>query len=178
MVTPLPWNFPDILYPHTKVSAKTGLVYNLVGCVLIKQSLHRILHFIVRPAQRNDKNTVFTYDGMLHNGQPKVEMNAKFSTHIAGKEIPTLDGFRPYQYFYYLQGGLKAQEELYKIRIKTVAKQYRIEFTQPNPQLPPQVIFPTSNKHLKKLPHPTPTRSIEYVPAKKRHIRHLRRSLH
>ncbi|KAF5379487.1 hypothetical protein D9615_006638 [Tricholomella constricta] len=123
------WNFPAELAPHTPFAAKhDGIIYDLVGLALVNRAGS---HFIARYASE-DRTTVFTYDDMKHGGRPTKEVGAKVSTHLAGQDPQLPKGFRAYQAYYRLRGGLVAQKKFYDLRTAAFQQEYCLGFSEPS----------------------------------------------
>ncbi|KAF8160154.1 hypothetical protein BJ912DRAFT_936174 [Pholiota molesta] len=144
----LSWDFPAALYPATKTLAtKNGLVYDLIGLVLFSKTAS---HFIARYASI-DKKTIYTYDGLAHNGIPIIERNTTFATHLSGQNIEIPNGYSIYEAFYYLRGGFKAQKLFYEKRTNDLTKclSLRVLPTSSGPTSLPSIVFQA--EHLSKL---------------------------
>ncbi|KAH9474265.1 hypothetical protein JR316_0013428 [Psilocybe cubensis] len=62
-----------------------------------------------------NQKTIYTYDGQLYGGHPKVESKAKFAGFVSGKNISLPDGYGVIYALYCLRGGTEAQERFYDI---------------------------------------------------------------
>ena len=128
------WDFPDMLYPLDETAAADhGIVYDLVGHVLLSPSLN---HFTARYASP-DRTTIYTYDGMFIQkegvkGIPVVEQNVTFQSHVSGDNISLPPGYFVYQAFYSHQGALKAQQQFYELRTKALQEHFNVHLSQPN----------------------------------------------
>ncbi len=66
-----PWNIPETLLPDTsKAAIDHGLIYNLIGWALYRESDNHFLCQHFSP----DYTRLSTYDSMLYNGCPKTEI--------------------------------------------------------------------------------------------------------
>jgi PHD finger protein len=136
------WDFPPTINPEAIPLAdagdKSGIIYDLVGYILINDELS---HFTARYVCPNDMATIYTYDSMRHNGYPIIEKNATFNTHMTGRDIVLPDGFAIWEAFYHLRGGLSAQDKFYETRIKEYQYTYGLSFSEPNLKNPSHVSF-------------------------------------
>ena len=121
------WDFPPTISPDSENAAKNfGIIYDLVGFVLINTEG---THFTARYSSHNQK-IICTYDSLAHRGYPVEEKKASFQTHIAGPNIKLPKGFRIWQAYYLLRGGLEAQKKFFEIRTKEYTSKYHLYFSE------------------------------------------------
>lgn len=115
-----PWNFSPTIIPLDETAAKDhDIIYDLVGyAVLTSERTHFTAKYI---SGNNGNKTVYTYDGRKNNGRPvRINVDNLNSDVNTGEEI--------YQAFYYLRGGVKAQDMFVKLRAKELSQKYPLHF--------------------------------------------------
>jgi hypothetical protein len=121
------WDFPPTISPDSENAAKKfDVIYDLVGFVLINTEG---THFTARYSSHNQK-IIYTYNSLAHKGYPVEEKKASFQTHIAGPNIKLPKGYRIWQAYYSLRGGLKAQKKFFEIRTKEYTSKYHLYFSE------------------------------------------------
>ncbi|KAF8069336.1 hypothetical protein FPV67DRAFT_1415419, partial [Lyophyllum atratum] len=131
------WKYPSTITPHSKAAAEDdGLVYDLIGFALVNRAES---HFTARYIFEDN---IYTYDGMLHNGYPVQERDAKVSTHLSGKKIRLPEGYAIHQVFYHLRGGLRAQEKFFELRAKAYRDRFNIHPSQTTLDKPFTMSYP------------------------------------
>jgi hypothetical protein len=97
------WDFPKTLsLSKEQATNEENITYDLVGLALIHPSTSTA-HLTTCYALEGHSNTeIYTYDGMLHRGFTVEEPDAKFETHISGKNADIPDGFQVYATTYLL----------------------------------------------------------------------------
>jgi hypothetical protein len=124
------WDFPKSLSSSTDLEQVTDqeniITYDLVGLALIHPST-ATAHFTTRYALEGHANSkIYTYDDMLHGGFAVEEPDAKFETHISGKNAKIPDGFRVYAAAYCLRGGTLAQDLFFTQRTHALANIFNL----------------------------------------------------
>lgn len=115
-----PWKFPSTIIPLDRTAAKDHkIIYDLVGYAVLTSER---THFIAKYISNDDgEKKIYTYDGMKHQGRPvKIDVANLNSDINAGEVI--------YQLFYYLRGGVGAQDMFVKLRAKELSQKYPLRF--------------------------------------------------
>ncbi|KAG6807065.1 hypothetical protein H0H92_008945, partial [Tricholoma furcatifolium] len=112
------WNFPQTLAVDNTTS------YSLIGLGLINDAAN---HFIAR---YTFDGSIYTYDGMAHNGMAILEPEATLSSHLAGAAPSLPNNFRIHQVFYSLNGGLEMQHSFFTQRIAALGAEHSLEFSE------------------------------------------------
>ena len=121
------WDFPKTLSSSTEQATdQENITYDLVGLALIHPSTSTA-HFTTRYALEGHVNAkIYTYDGMLHGGFAVEEPDAKFETHISGRNVKLPDGFRVYAAAYCLRGGTHTQDLFFTQRTHALANIFNL----------------------------------------------------
>ena len=107
------WDFPATINPLVNSDGdNSGIIYDIVGYILVNDERS---HFTARYICPNNDGLIYTYDSMRHNGYPIIEESRSFNTHMTGRDIVLPDGFAIWEAFYYLRGGLAAQDKFYEM---------------------------------------------------------------
>jgi hypothetical protein len=133
------WDFPATINPlDSSDHDNSGIIYDLVGYILVNNERS---HFTARYICPNNVGLIYSYDSLRHNGYPIIEKSGTFNTHMTGRDIVLPDGFAIWEAFYYLRGGLAAQDKFYEMRIKEYEYCYGLSFSEPSLENPSRVLF-------------------------------------
>jgi hypothetical protein len=136
------WDFPKTLSSsREQATNEENVTYDLVGLALIHPSTSTA-HFTTRYTLEGHSNTkIYTYDGMLHGGFTVEEPDAKFETHISGKNADIPDGFRVYAATYCLRGGTLAHDLFFAQRIHALANIFNLHVLSQSLDMMPTISF-------------------------------------
>lgn len=132
--------FPMSILPLSDThSAETGLIYDWVGyAVLTADGTHFKARYI---SSANSYKSISAYDGMHNGGWPVwLPHNTLDTVMDPGDQL--------YQAFYYLRGGMKAQQMFIETRAGKISEKHNLDLSNTDLSLPISVTYGADHLHL------------------------------
>ncbi|KAF9470273.1 hypothetical protein BDN70DRAFT_939859, partial [Pholiota conissans] len=109
------WNFPSTIIPLSETAAKDHhVIYDLVGYAMLTQNR---THFTAKYVSRSTQShSVYTYDGRQNGGQP-FRIDGDLTSNVDPGDFVA-------HAFYYLRGGIQAQQMFVNLRGEELSKKY------------------------------------------------------
>lgn len=134
--------FPLTIFPlsDSDVARKHNIAYDLVGyAILTLNDTHFTCRYI---SGKEGKKQMYHYDGMKNAGFP-TSLPADYDLN---SDVPLGDS--KYQAFYFLRGGLKAQEKFIELRSQELSKKYPLEFKNTDLSSPISITYTAKDLQL------------------------------